>query len=257
MKILIGLLLLGPGLALADSPFDGTWKTRVDTIKQTGKPDVLVVAHDMYRCESCVPQIKVKADGSDQAVTGHAYYDTVAAKIVSSSSIEITNKKAGKTTLTVAYSVTDDGNTLNGKFTDFTGAQPVTGNFTEKRVAAGPAGANKVSGSWKADKISDIGDAGTTLTYAMGADSLKMSSNGVNYDAKFDGKDYPMSGDPGNTMVSLKHLGSHTVQETDKRDGKVTDVVHSSVSKDGKSLHVVDEDKIHGVRTSYTMEKQS
>jgi hypothetical protein len=257
MKMFIGLLLLGPALALAASPFDGTWKTRVDTIKQTGKPDVFVVAHDTYRCDSCMPKIKIKADGSDQAVTGHAYYDTVAAKIVGPNSVELTNKKAGKTMLTLEYAVSEDGNTLNGKFTDYTGSQPVSGNFTEKRVAAGPAGAHKVSGSWKADKITDIGDAGTTLTYTMGADSLKMSSNGINYDAKFDGRDYPMSGDPGHTMVSLKHIGSRTIEETDKRDGKVTDVVHSGVSKDGKSLHVVDEDKAHGQRTSYTMEKQS
>ncbi|HEY1724066.1 MAG TPA: hypothetical protein VGF89_01495 [Steroidobacteraceae bacterium] len=256
MKILIGLLLLAPAIACADSPFDGTWKTRLDSLKFAGKPDVFVVARDTFSCNSCAPQIKIKADGNDQPVSGHAYYDTVAAKL-GPNSVELTHKKAGKTTLVLVYAVSEDGDTLDGKFTDYTGAQPVSGNFTEKRVAAGAAGRNKLSGSWRTNKVTDVADAGATVTYAMSADSLKMSSNGVSYDAKFDGKDYPMAGDPGNTAVSVKRLGSHAIEETDKRQGKVTDVVHSTVSKDGKTLHVVDEDKTHGVRTEYTMDKQS
>ena len=65
-------------------------------MKTTGKPDVIAVADGMYVCSSCAPEIKVKADGTDQAVTGHPYYDTVAVTVVSPNSFEVTNKQAGK-----------------------------------------------------------------------------------------------------------------------------------------------------------------
>jgi hypothetical protein len=256
MKFPMGLLLLIPAMAFAQGPFDGTWKTRVDTFKMSGKPDAFDVTQGMYHCASCVPEIKVKADGSDQSVTGHDYYDAVAVRVVSPTSIEITNKRAGKTVSTMSFSVSDGGAVLNGKFTDYTGAQPVNGSFTEKRVGPAPAGANATSGSWQTDKLTDMADVGRSLTYVMTADSLKMNYNGQSYDAKFDGKDYPIVGDPGKTVVTVKRVGSDTIEETDKRDGKVTDIVRSTVSGDGKTLHVVDNDPVHETRASYMMDKQ-
>jgi hypothetical protein len=256
MRMLVGLLLLVPAIAGAAGTFDGTWKTRVDSIKQSGKPDTFDVSQGMYHCASCVPEVRVKADGSDQAVTGHDYYDTVAVRIVSPTSLEITNKRAGKTVVSLSYSVSDGGAMLNGKFTDYTGGQPVSGTFTEKRVGPAPAGAHAVSGAWQTDKLTDITDAGRTVTYAMTADSLKMSYNGLSYDAKFDGMDYPITGDPGKTVVSVKRVGSDTIEETDKRGGTVTDIVRSTVSADGKTMHVVDNDPVHETRFDYIADKQ-
>ena len=66
MRIIIAALLLLPGAALAGSAFDGTWKLRPDSAKVTGKADHFQVLDGMYTCSSCVPEIKVKADGSDQ-----------------------------------------------------------------------------------------------------------------------------------------------------------------------------------------------
>lgn len=259
--VLPGLVLLLPALVLpgtaaADGSFNGTWKTRIDSYKMSGKPDVFEIANGLYRCSSCVPEVKVRADGSDQAVTGHDYYDAVAVRVISPTSFELENKHAGKLISSVSYSVSDGGATLAVKFTDYTGTQPYSGNFTEKRVAAAPAGAHIASGSWQVDKVSDVGDIGRTMSYAMSADGLKMSWNGMSYDAKFDGKDYPMSGDPGNTVVALKRIGSDTIEEIDKRDGKVTDIVRSTVSGDGKTMEVVDTDPVHETRVSYLMDKQ-
>ena len=47
----------------------------------------------MYECLTCVPKLAVKADGSDQKVTGHPYYDTIAVNVVNASSIEIIRKE--------------------------------------------------------------------------------------------------------------------------------------------------------------------
>ena len=49
-------------------------------------------------------------------------------------------------------------------------------------------------------------------------------------------EEYPTAGDPGKTMVSLKRIDARTIQETDAREGKVTDVIVSKVSADGKTM---------------------
>lgn len=77
-----------------------------------------------------------------------------------------------------------------------------------KRVAKGPAGSHALSGSWRGEKI-DLSKSGLTVTYQTTTDGLKMSSlQGDSYDAKFDGKDYPINGDAGQTMVALKNRDS-------------------------------------------------
>src|SRR6516164_11609124 len=89
MKLVISaVLLLGSAMALADSPFDGTWKMKPDSMKITGKADQFQLLDGVYTCGSCAPEIKVKADGSDQPVTGHSYFDTVAVVVQSPSTIQ-------------------------------------------------------------------------------------------------------------------------------------------------------------------------
>ena len=53
-----------------------------------------------------------------------------------------------------------------------------------------------------------------------------------------------MKGDPGVTSVSVKLLGSDTLEETDKREGKVIGVVTMTVSADGKTAKIKYEDKL-------------
>jgi hypothetical protein len=256
MRIAITALLLLPAAALASSAFDGTWKTRMDSMKVTGKPDVVVIADGMYTCSSCVPEIKIKADGTDQQVTGHPYYDTEAVKVLSPTSVEIIQSKAGKQTGSVTYTVSADGAKLTGKFTDNTGAKTATGTFSETRVAAGPAGSHALSGSWQLGTLSDANDATRTVTYGMTSDSFTMHWNGQSYDAKFDGKQYPVSGDPGHTKVKLKKIDDNTVEETDYRLGKVTDEIHLAAAQDGKTINITDKDVQHGQTTTFTLDKQ-
>ncbi|HTR64213.1 MAG TPA: hypothetical protein VMH85_00475 [Terriglobales bacterium] len=258
-RVLSGiLLLLASGMVFAQTPFDGTWMVKLDSAKFPTKPDKYVLSNNMYECLTCVPKISVKADGTDQKVTGHPYYDTMAVHIVNASSVEIVQKKDGKVMFTDTATVADDGKKLNEKFTDSTGTQPVNGEVTSARVAPGPAGSHALSGSWRTEKVESISDNGLKVTYQGTENGLKMSDpNGNSYDAKFDGKFYPIEGDPGHTMVSLKRISDDTVEETDQRDGKIVGVSRMTVSKDGKSISVDYSDKLHGTRTTYRMEKQS
>jgi len=256
MKVLVAALLLAPVVALASSPFDGTWKIRTESMKVTGKPDVFGVADGMYTCTSCVPQVKVKADGTDQKVSGNAYHDTTAVKVLSPTSIEIVNKLAGKPTGSTTYEVSADGKSLTGKFTDYTGEKPATGTFNETRVLAAAAGSHAVSGTWQPGALVGANEETRTYRYEMTPDSFGMHWNGQTYQAKFDGKEYPVANDPGHTVVTLKMVDPNTVMETDHRLGKVTDEIRLAAAKDGKTLEVTDKDVQHGQTVTYTLEKQ-
>ena len=90
----------------------------------------------------------------------------------------------------------------------------------------------------------------------MTADAFSMQSNGQSYNAKFDGKQYPVTGDPGNTKVALKKLDERTVEETDYRQGKVVDEIHIAAAADGKTVHLTDKDVAHGQTTTVIFDKQ-
>jgi hypothetical protein len=257
-KLLLAAVLMASATLFAQSPFDGTWMTKLETAKFPTKPDKYTLSNNMYECLTCVPKVSVKADGSDQKVTGHPYYDTVAVKVENASSVELIYKKEGKVIFTDDDMVSADGKVMTNKFNDMSGTQPVTGEVTLTRVEPAPAGAHAISGAWRTSKVNTVSSNGLTVTYKGTADGLMMSDpNGNSYDAKFDGKDYPINGDPGHTMVSLKKIGSDTIEETDKREGKVVGISRITVSKDGKSIHVDFTDKQHGTTTTFTMEKQS
>jgi len=258
--LLAGLLmsLLVPVLALAQSPFDGTWKMDTSTIQYPEKPDVYVLQNGMYECKTCVPPINIKADGTDQKVIGHPYYDTMSVKAIGDHNVESTTKKAGKVVGTEKDSISSDGNTLTANWTysgNPTGGTQA-GTYTAKRVAKGPAGANLISGSWRAEKEEDPA-AVLTWSYKANGDELTMTNpTGQSYTAKLGGPDAPYKGDPGTTSVSVKMLGKDTLEETDKREGKVIAIGKMTVLADGKTAKIVVEDKLHGTTTRFDARKQ-
>jgi hypothetical protein len=253
------IALLMPVVAIAQSAFDGTWMIDMKTAKFSTKPDVLLLQNGTYECKTCVPAIEVKADGEDHKVTGHPYYDTVNIKVVDDHTIIETDKKNGKTVSTSKMTVSADGKTLMSDFTDSsnTNAAPVTGKGIETRVAAGPAGSNAISGSWRMSKIDDVSNNAVTLTLKVDGDTVHMSNpTGQSYAANLDGTDAPYKGDPGITSVSVKRIDKNTIEETDKRDGKVIGVARMSLTADGKTLNFTMRDTLQGTTTTASATKQ-
>ena len=120
--------------------------------------------------------------------------------------IEYTRKLSGKVIGTSSVTVSADGSTLSGKFTDYTGTKPATGSYTEKRVGAAPAGAHAAHGLVATGK-DDRGQRRPDHDQLQDDGRfLQHHSNGQSYNAKFDGKEYPVEGDPGHTMVTLKRV---------------------------------------------------
>jgi hypothetical protein len=72
------------------------------------------------------------------------------------------------------------------------------------------------------------------------------------YEAKFDGKDYPVTGEAGGT-VSLQKVNDNTIEETRKKDGKLIAV--NKMTVEGNTMKVVSKDR-NGNVMSFTADKQ-
>jgi hypothetical protein len=257
MKSALSLVALLPSLAWS-GPFDGTWTVAEGSMKVVGKPMTYLLADGMFTCGPCTPTYTVKADGKDHKVTGHAYYDYVSVSVLDANTIEIKTRMGEKPWAERKSVVSADGKTLTEEWVSHDAATPHSGKDSYTRVAPAPAGAASISGSWEPNMAATSIPADyLTVTYSETADGLKMTTpSGQSYDAKFDGKQVLTEGDPGKTMVALKRIDSHTIEETDRRKGKITDIIISKVAADGKTMHISDKDPLHGTTTSFTATKQ-
>ena len=253
-KVLMVTSALGlPVAALAAGGFDGTWKISLAHVQLSKKPDVYALANGEFTCSSCAPAYTVKADGSDQKVTGH-YYDTAAVS-AAGGTVTFTFKLHGKV-LTKTKNVVS-GDSISEEYTDFTGAAPFVLKTTLTRVSAGAAGSDPISGSWRTTKVDSVSDSGSSVSYAITDDGFTMTSNGQSYAAKFDGKKYAVDGDPTHTKVVVKMISPTQVEERDYQRGKLVGINVMSVSTDGKTIHVTATDVPTGRTTHYTMDKTS
>ncbi len=112
-------------------------------------------------------------------------------------------------------------------------------------------------GTWKFDEAKSKVPAGfaknTTVTYVTDGDNVKGTAIGTDangkpqqteWTGKFDGKDYPLTGDHTADTRSFKMVDEHTLEMVTKKSGKVTNSGSIVVSPDGKTrtLHVTGTD---------------
>ncbi len=116
-------------------------------------------------------------------------------------------------------------------------------------LAVTAAAADQQSGTWKMNPDKSKYSPGpapknSTVTIEADENGVKINAQGTNadgselhvqYDAKFDGKDYPVTGLAYADTVSVKRIGADTIESTMKKGGQVTMTVTSKVSKDGKT----------------------
>jgi len=249
-------------IVAAQSPFDGTWKTDPSKTQYSGqKPFVQVLQNGVFQRTSATGEkFNAKADGTDQPGPPEAKtrYDTVAYKVVDDKTIEITEKKNGKVVLSAKLTVPADGKMMTIEGTQYPGAgkQPVIYKVICTRIAAAPPGSHAISGTWQMQNV-NLPENMLLSTYKSTPNGLMMSNpNGESVDAKFDGKDYPVKGAaPGNT-VSLTKVNKRSIDQTRKRDGKITSVDHMTVSADGKTMTTKSENKETGTTSTLIAIKQ-
>ena len=256
-SLFVAAALCVAAVSHAQSPFDGTWQVNLAQTKFSPKPLSFYISQGWYHCDSCVPSITVPADGQDHPVSGHAY-DSISVTIVDPHTISTVVKKGGTAMGESTRTVSADGKTLTVKSTDhpMNGSAPTTFDTVAKRSGVAPSGVHATSGSWVAMKQSGSGN-GLVTTYKMAGDQLTMTAgSGETYTAKLDGSDYPVTNAYGWDAVSLKKINDHSIEETDKRGGTVTDVSTMTVALNGKTMTVVDNDKLTNRTSTYVETKQ-
>jgi hypothetical protein len=259
VKKLIFALLLFPVFACAQSPFDGTWKIDISAVKLPEKTESWVLQNGTYQEFTSVPKVNIKADGTDQKVPGAKDYDTLAVKVVNDKTVEFTCKKAGKVVSSGKHIVSADDKSLAYEFINYPVAspQPIKGKLAYSRVSAGPAGSHAISGSWRAQKFAAVSENALITTIKTTSDGQTYTqTTGESYDAKYDGKDYPMKGTSAGITVALKKVDSRTVTTTVKRDGEIQEINTMIVSADGKTATIKVENKVQGTNIEYKSIKQ-
>ena len=106
-------------------------------------------------------------------------------------------------------------------------------------------------GTWKLNVGKSKFDPGpgpksATVTYEAAGQGLKVtvdteSSSGPahwSYTANFDGKDYPVAGNPDGDVVALKRMTTTTTEAVIKKSGKTMTTNTRAVSVDGKTLTI-------------------
>ena len=103
-------------------------------------------------------------------------------------------------------------------------------------------------GTWKLNEAKSKITPGTpkfnTVTFKSMSGNVKVTGDGIDakgnpmhveWTGKFDGKDYPIAGDPAADTRSYKKVDDRTLEVTVKKNDKVTVTARTVVSADGKS----------------------
>jgi hypothetical protein len=111
--------------------------------------------------------------------------------------------------------------------------------------------ASPMMGTWKLNEAQSKFPPGFpknhTVVYSAAGDNVKVTADGVDgegkpthieWAGKFDGKDYPLTGDPMSDMRSYKRIDDRTTELTNKKAGKVTTTAKIVISADGKTRTV-------------------
>jgi len=106
-------------------------------------------------------------------------------------------------------------------------------------------------GTWKLNegksKIAPGTTKNSTVVYEAAGDNVKVTIDGTGADGKpthnewtgkFDGKDYPVTGDSPDDARSVKSVNDHTLTATLRKAGKVVGTAKIVVAPDGKSRTV-------------------
>ena len=251
----ITIFLFLASTLLTQSRFEGTWEMKMDTARFSGGAEAYLLDQGIYHCLTCVPRVDVEMNGADQNVSGHPSFDSIAVRVKSANAVEFIMKKRGRPTFSCTETVSPSGNIMTEDFSDRPTSQPFTGKAVFVRRTRGTPGSHLLSGSWEMRTLTNLDGKGPTTSFQATKEGMKVTTGGSYFEAKFDGKDYPMQEDAGHSAVSLRMLRDGTIEEMDKQNGKIVRITRMTVSRDGQSMRVKSIDKQLGRISTYTSKK--
>jgi hypothetical protein len=220
--------------AAADAPYAGKWKMN---LAKSDFGDMTVTYEQMSGGEMKATMdgqsYTFKTDGTDSMTP---WGMTVAYKAAGANTWETTEKTNGKVTSTGTLKLSPDGKTLT---MDDKRLKADGGTSNESMIFQRVSGGPGLAGKWKTKNLKSNAPETMSLT-PKGSDGLSilLGNEGAVCDARFDGKDYPITGPvwPSGWTCAISRKGERGLGLTWKKDGKVMYQETMAVSSDGKTL---------------------
>lgn len=262
MKLVLPFALAGLLVAttpvFAQSAFDGVWKIDLASAQLPSRPYVVTLKDGVYTCTSCVPSYSVPADGQMHKVEGFPYWDETSVRVVDARTVDDAQKLNGRAVGTGRSEISADGATMTTTWTDTSApdGSTTTGESRMSRIAAGPAGAHAMSGSWKSEAVANISDASLLATLRLQDGVFSFASgNGYSYEVRLGGPAVPITGDLAGATATVRQLADGSIEETDHVNGEAISKVTMTPAADGTITVKIDNLKV-GTTTTYKVVKQ-
>lgn len=250
-NLFLACALLVSAPALAESPFNGTWKMDPASAKWSDKPVEANLSGGQYDCVTCVPRYQIAADGRFQKrpVTG---VDESSVQVVSDRMVKFASRKDGQLVSEGLMTVSADGNSRTIESVSYAPNGIVTRSTAhQKRVGQAPAGAHAISGKWLMDRLASASDEQMLVTYALDGNVLKLSTpDGYSYAAPLGGAPVKVAGNRAGGTVQVRRLADNVIEESNRRaDGTLIDVITTTHRADGRLAIKVENKLTGGVET--------
>lgn len=244
--------------AQAASPLEGSWKQDPTTIELPKDPSRYSLADGTYECSTCVPPIRVPADGKDHPLKGHRY-DTLAVKVEDDRTVTLDYKADMRLVMRQRVELAADGRSMLRHQIDLLEDNTtVTGTRLWERVNTSSEKGHAMSGAWRAVKIVHEPDVEPPFRITIEGQALSMQvEGGTTYRAYINGKRAPVDNDPTAREVAVKMPNASTLVETTfgHRGVPVTET-RMVASPDGKSLKVSWRNLRSGTSGGYVARRQ-
>jgi hypothetical protein len=234
-QLLLVTCLVTGTLWAADEPFVGDWKLNPSKSKLTDQMKVESLGANKYAFdfEGDGNAETIVADGTDQP---GVFGTTLSVTVEGPDALKVVRKEKGQMIITANWKLSKDGNTLTD---DFTGINPNGSMYSLNYVYKRSGAESGFAGTWLS--TSEAANSVFVLqvrSYEGDGLSIVNLSEGTTTNVKFDGKDYPTLGanvPPGFTS-SVHPVNEHTLEMTDKFNGKIRDTQQIKLSSDLKVL---------------------
>jgi hypothetical protein len=225
------LLVFAAFPALAQSPWNGTWKLNQARSHMTGDTFTLTKAGGKYHYDGGSVQYDYACDGKDYPTFGG---ETVSCKDTATT-LDSTYKQNGKLVQTTKRQLDAGGKSYTSTSTYM---RPDGGSTVTKTTFTRVGQGTGMAGTWKTASTSS--DHVGTFTMRMNGDSLHYESpeDHATWDGTLDGTPAPVKGPaiPDGLMVSEKLEGPNKMVSVATINGKEIGRSEDTLSADGKSF---------------------
>ena len=227
MLLVLASVAVGAAWA-AENPFVGEWKLNSSLTRMPDEMKVESKGANTYSFDfgGDVGE-KIVVDGTYQPGRGGT---TLSVKADGPDWI-VERKKDGKLLLRATWKLSQDGNTLTDFYREF---EPDGSTVSMDYVYQRSGGGSGFAADWQSIK--------ETMNSPFVLEVKAYQGDGLSFinqlqhetkNVKLDGKDYPQGP---HSASSVRRVDEHTIEMTDKQDGKVSDTREIKLSPDGKRL---------------------